>query len=69
MFLFLPCVWGGKIPRIELGVSIAAWFTFSNVEVHKVGFLSGIVPSLLLQYIISISLLQVANLVGELTVI
>lgn len=43
--------------------------TFADVEVHKVGFLSGIVPSLLLQYIISISLQQVASLVGELAII
>lgn len=43
--------------------------TSQNVEVHKAGFLSGIAPSLLLKYIISISLQQVASLVGELAVI
>lgn len=42
---------------------------FIDVEVHKAGFLSGIAPSLHLKYIISISLPQVANLVGELAII
>lgn len=43
--------------------------TFTDVEVHKVGFLSGIAPSLLLQYTISISLQQVARLVSELAIV
>lgn len=43
--------------------------TFTDVEVHKAGLLSGIVPSLHLKYIISISLPQVAGLVGELAII
>ena len=42
---------------------------FIDVEVHKAGFLSGIAPSLLLKYIISISLQQVASLVSELAII
>jgi hypothetical protein len=42
---------------------------FIDVEVHRAGFLSGIAPSLLLQYIISVSLLQVASLVSELAII
>lgn len=67
-FYFSPCGLGGKIQNgynflSRMGVH------FTDVEVHRAGFLSEIAPSLLPQYIISISLLQVASFVSELAVI